>query len=457
MTIRTIVNDNVAIRCDGCREVIPGTPWRVNLLDIVAPEVAVGWTESTPVNPGPAPVPLGPGLRAALDGRARLPVLPSRRGARDHAPGRAAHGPARPGACATASTATTTSSSRPESPAAGCPARRLTPLPRPPYTRALRPANRTQFCPEFRRPVTRPGPAAENQCPTPGRPQTGPCPSASRWARRAASWASTPTPCAAGPTRAGFPRSPRPAATAGSSGGPWSASSPPAAPARPAASRASAPARTASRAAYRRRYGEHHGGELDPRATVPAVGARVVPRGRAQPRGRAGPPPRRDGPAPRAGGARGRGPRGAPGRAPRGPRRPARGRRLDVRVRPAPVPRRAERRGPATGRGGVTYRRALRHLHGPPGPAAPGLRRRPRGRGPGARRRGCAGPARRDAALTTSPRRCRSVRGCRPRPDAMPALLPAVTSLLALLFALHAAGPVARAAPRASSSSGRWG
>ena len=53
VTIRTIVNDNVAIRCDGCREVIPGTPWRVNLLDIVAPEVAVGWTESTPVNPGP--------------------------------------------------------------------------------------------------------------------------------------------------------------------------------------------------------------------------------------------------------------------------------------------------------------------------------------------------------------------------------------------------------------------
>ena len=53
VTIRTIVSDNVSIRCDGCREVIPGTPWRVNLLDTVAPEVAVGWTESTPVNPGP--------------------------------------------------------------------------------------------------------------------------------------------------------------------------------------------------------------------------------------------------------------------------------------------------------------------------------------------------------------------------------------------------------------------
>ena len=53
VTIRTIVNDNVAIRCDGCREIIPGTPWRVNLLDIVSPEVAVGWAESTPLNPGP--------------------------------------------------------------------------------------------------------------------------------------------------------------------------------------------------------------------------------------------------------------------------------------------------------------------------------------------------------------------------------------------------------------------
>ena len=51
--IRTIIKDNVAIRCDGCREVIDGTPWRVNLLDIVSPEVAVGWTEQAPINPGP--------------------------------------------------------------------------------------------------------------------------------------------------------------------------------------------------------------------------------------------------------------------------------------------------------------------------------------------------------------------------------------------------------------------
>jgi hypothetical protein len=53
VTIRTIVADTVSIRCDGCREVIPGTPWRINLLDTVSPEVAVGWTESAPINPGP--------------------------------------------------------------------------------------------------------------------------------------------------------------------------------------------------------------------------------------------------------------------------------------------------------------------------------------------------------------------------------------------------------------------
>jgi hypothetical protein len=53
VTIRTIVNDNVARRCDGCREIIDGTPWRVNLLDIVSPEVAVGWDEQAAINPGP--------------------------------------------------------------------------------------------------------------------------------------------------------------------------------------------------------------------------------------------------------------------------------------------------------------------------------------------------------------------------------------------------------------------
>ena len=64
--------------------------------------------------PGPVPVPRRPGLRPTLDGRQGLPVLPARPGARDHAPGR--HSGRRPAAtaCATASIATTTSSSRPD-------------------------------------------------------------------------------------------------------------------------------------------------------------------------------------------------------------------------------------------------------------------------------------------------------------------------------------------------------
>jgi hypothetical protein len=51
--IRTIVKDNVAIRCDGCLKVIDVTPWRVNLLDIVASEAPVAWTERATINPGP--------------------------------------------------------------------------------------------------------------------------------------------------------------------------------------------------------------------------------------------------------------------------------------------------------------------------------------------------------------------------------------------------------------------
>ena len=39
--IRTIISDNVAKRCEGCGQVIEGTPWRVNLLDIVAAETPV--------------------------------------------------------------------------------------------------------------------------------------------------------------------------------------------------------------------------------------------------------------------------------------------------------------------------------------------------------------------------------------------------------------------------------
>ena len=51
--IRTIISDNVARRCDGCLEVIEGTPWRINLLDIVAAESPVSWAERPVINPGP--------------------------------------------------------------------------------------------------------------------------------------------------------------------------------------------------------------------------------------------------------------------------------------------------------------------------------------------------------------------------------------------------------------------
>ncbi len=51
--IRTIVKDNVATRCDGCLEIISGTPWRINLLDIVSPEAAASWTDRPAINPGP--------------------------------------------------------------------------------------------------------------------------------------------------------------------------------------------------------------------------------------------------------------------------------------------------------------------------------------------------------------------------------------------------------------------
>jgi hypothetical protein len=51
--IPTVVQDNVAVRCDGCLEVIDGTPWRVNVLDIVSTEVAAPWDETPAINPGP--------------------------------------------------------------------------------------------------------------------------------------------------------------------------------------------------------------------------------------------------------------------------------------------------------------------------------------------------------------------------------------------------------------------
>ena len=51
--IRTIIKDNDARRCAGCGELIDGTPWRVNLLDIVAAETPVSWAARPVINPGP--------------------------------------------------------------------------------------------------------------------------------------------------------------------------------------------------------------------------------------------------------------------------------------------------------------------------------------------------------------------------------------------------------------------
>ena len=51
--IGTIVKDSQAARCDGCLEVIQGTPWRLNVLDIVATETPASWAGHTAINPGP--------------------------------------------------------------------------------------------------------------------------------------------------------------------------------------------------------------------------------------------------------------------------------------------------------------------------------------------------------------------------------------------------------------------
>jgi hypothetical protein len=51
--IPTIIVDNVASRCAGCGEAIEGRPWRISILDVVAPEAPVRWTETAAINPGP--------------------------------------------------------------------------------------------------------------------------------------------------------------------------------------------------------------------------------------------------------------------------------------------------------------------------------------------------------------------------------------------------------------------
>jgi hypothetical protein len=51
--IPTILTENSGIRCEGCRQPISGTPFRVSVLDIIATEVAPSFESASPINPGP--------------------------------------------------------------------------------------------------------------------------------------------------------------------------------------------------------------------------------------------------------------------------------------------------------------------------------------------------------------------------------------------------------------------
>ena len=121
--------------------------------------------------------------------------------------------------------------------------------------------------------ATRPGEdvarVTEDSCRTPGRAPNVPPRNGSRSARRAACWASIPTPCDDGPTRAASPPSRRSAAIGDSNGAPWSGSSPHDAPAPSAPWAASGDTTDRLNAAYRRRYGELASEGTDLRSIVP--------------------------------------------------------------------------------------------------------------------------------------------------------------------------------------------
>jgi len=51
--IPTVFSENDAKRCAGCNEPIDGTPFRVSIMDNVAPEAAPSWAEHAVLNPGP--------------------------------------------------------------------------------------------------------------------------------------------------------------------------------------------------------------------------------------------------------------------------------------------------------------------------------------------------------------------------------------------------------------------
>ena len=51
--IPTVFGENDAKACEGCGAPIAQTPFRVSLLDIVAPEAAPTWAAGARINPGP--------------------------------------------------------------------------------------------------------------------------------------------------------------------------------------------------------------------------------------------------------------------------------------------------------------------------------------------------------------------------------------------------------------------
>ena len=243
--IRTIIRDNVATRCDGCLEIIDGTPWRINLLDIVAAEAPVALDRSPADQPGPVPVPRRPGLRPALDGRRGLPVLPARPGPRDHAPGADPGEP--PAVRAVRRDPSRRPRVRPRLTSERRPGRptdrpRLTLTRRAPILRRPEQIARTQIYPGSVLPLHVDGsdPGSPTSARAVGtltrcrfdprraaeRPSRRANAAGCRSARRAGCSASIPTRCAAGPTRAGSTPTSRPGGIAGSIAATSSGSSP---------------------------------------------------------------------------------------------------------------------------------------------------------------------------------------------------------------------------------------
>ena len=88
--IPTVFAENDAKRCAGCGEPIESTPFRVSIMDNVAPESAPSWAERAPLNPGPHQFHADPDALPRLGRAPRSLPVPAVRGARAHAAGAAA-------------------------------------------------------------------------------------------------------------------------------------------------------------------------------------------------------------------------------------------------------------------------------------------------------------------------------------------------------------------------------